>query len=319
MRRYSGLDLLKFISAFGIVGCHLGLADRSDAANVVMRLTDINVGIFAAISGFFIAMGIEKALPLREAVRKRALRLLPMYFVWTGFYFVASVVFGRHFERLVDGRYLVGAIFQGGAACHLWYLIALFYLTLCVLLVNRVLPWVARATLAQAFVSLVCLYVSTLGDYTFWWGYYFARLAAFALAGMALYGMRERLAHMPSFVWLGLAIAGIALRLYPLTLNTYPLLSHKFVLDYIAALMIMPLFAIWHWGNGEIEETLADLSLGVYLIHPFLAMVIGLIAKRFIASPVNLPTMMILWIFVWTSALVVTLVARRIPGVRRFV
>ena len=53
--RIVGLDLLRGISAFGIVGCHLLLNDRTDAGWFVTSLCDMNVAVFAALSGYVMA------------------------------------------------------------------------------------------------------------------------------------------------------------------------------------------------------------------------------------------------------------------------
>ena len=50
--KYNGLDLLRGIAAFGIVGCHLGLSPRTSGGEWVTALCNFNVGLFAAISGF---------------------------------------------------------------------------------------------------------------------------------------------------------------------------------------------------------------------------------------------------------------------------
>ncbi len=51
--RLVSLDLLRGIAAFGIVGCHLSLSPRSEGGALVTSLCDFNVGLFAALAGFF--------------------------------------------------------------------------------------------------------------------------------------------------------------------------------------------------------------------------------------------------------------------------
>lgn len=308
--RYSGLDVLKFIAAFGIVGCHLGLANRSAGAEVLMRLTDVNVGIFAAISGFFLMMGLAKTLPLGEAVRKRALRLLPLYGVWSGVYLVVSVGLGRHFDRLTDVCYWESVLFRGGASCHLWYLIALFYFTVVILIINRLAPRLVSNVGVLLGASAGLLWVSTWGDYTFWWGYYFSRLAAFALLGMALYRLgASRKVEKRWWVLCALAVAGIGLRV-----SGCGGVAHKFILDYVCAALVLPAFVWWPWSWGDVERRLAEVSLGVYLVHPLIAFAVGMVAKRWISTPVGLGPMLLLWVVVWGMALGTTVVMKGIKG-----
>lgn len=311
MKRYSGLDVLKFIAAFGIVGCHLGLSNRTVGADVVMRLTDINVGIFAAISGFFLAMGMDRPGTIAIDLAKKGKRLLPMYLFWTLLYMVVSTVLGHHFDRLTDGRYLCSALFQGGASCHLWYLIALFYFSVVFVVVGRVLCGRLLVPLVLSVLSVGCLSLATVGDYSWWWHYYFARLAAFALLGCVCYRMRGALAKVPLGVLIGLAVAGIALRLYGLPA------AHKFVSDQISSVLILPFFCAWMPKSEALTMRLANHSLGVYLVHPLIAMVVGRVAGRLIHGACGVIPLLTVWFLVWGIAVLISIIALRIPGLRR--
>ena len=313
MKRYSGLDVLKFVAAFGIVGCHLGIGDKTEGANVAMRLTDMNVGIFAAISGFFVANGLNKNESLRVALRKRVVRLLPIYLMWSGIYLTASTLIARHFDRLLDFQYLIGVIVRGGAACHLWYLIALLYFSILVLFLSRFSPTMMQNKFFLSGAIALWLWVATLGDYTFWFGYYFGRLVAFSLFGMLLYGLREKLVRLPWIVWVGIGLAGVLFRL------CCDGLAHKFILDAIGTIAILPMFVNWPWRMERLGSKLASLSLGVYLIHPLFAAVVAIIARRYLSVPVDLWGMMTMWFAVWGAAIVIALFMGRIPVVRRFV
>lgn len=52
--RFTNLDLLCGIVAFGIVGCHLSLSPRIEGRELVTSLCGFNVGLFAALAGFLI-------------------------------------------------------------------------------------------------------------------------------------------------------------------------------------------------------------------------------------------------------------------------
>ena len=55
--RLIGIDLLRGVAAFGIVGCHLSLAPRTAGGELVTALCDFNVGLFAAVAGFLMCGG----------------------------------------------------------------------------------------------------------------------------------------------------------------------------------------------------------------------------------------------------------------------
>jgi len=48
----NGIDWLRGIAAFGIVGCHLNLAPTTAADTLLRHFCDMNVGVFGCISGF---------------------------------------------------------------------------------------------------------------------------------------------------------------------------------------------------------------------------------------------------------------------------
>ena len=51
--RLIGIDFLRGVAAFGIVGCHLLLAQRTAGGEELLTaLCDFNVGLFAAVAGF---------------------------------------------------------------------------------------------------------------------------------------------------------------------------------------------------------------------------------------------------------------------------
>ena len=56
MRLY-GIDLLRGIAAFGIVGCHLSLSPKTAAASWLLHFCDMNVAVFAVVAGYFTHTG----------------------------------------------------------------------------------------------------------------------------------------------------------------------------------------------------------------------------------------------------------------------
>lgn len=61
MERNVGIDVLRGIAAFGIVGCHLLLLPMSNAGRLLTSCCDMNVGVFAALSGYLMAVSLKGA------------------------------------------------------------------------------------------------------------------------------------------------------------------------------------------------------------------------------------------------------------------
>jgi len=311
MKRFTGLDWLKCGAALGIVGCHLHLAPWTPAANPLMRLTDVNVGIFAAISGFLLAGGLERTAP-GTVVGRKAARLLPVYLFWSAVYLLFATVGGGHLERFGHLWFWGEVVFEGGAYSHLWYLAALLYFTGAAALARRFCPVLLRVPALLA-ASAGFLALSTCGDAGTWWCYYFARLAAFACLGLALYRLRVALARVLAPVWIAAAAAGVVFRLSvggPV---------HKFILDYVGALPVLACCAGMSVPGEAAVRKLVDLSLGVYLLHPLIAAVVVRVAARFIPHPVGPGVLLLDWAVVALLAVAGVLVLKRIPFARRFV
>lgn len=311
MKRFTGLDWLKCGAALGIVGCHLHLAPWTPAANPLMRLTDVNVGIFAAISGFLLASGLERATP-GTVVGRKAARLLPVYLFWSVVYLLFATVGGGHLERFGHLWFWGEVVFEGGAYSHLWYLAALLYFTGAAALARWFCPSLLRVPALLA-ASAGFLALSTCGDAGTWWCYYFARLAAFACLGMALYRLRAVLTRVPVLVWIAAAVVGVVFRLSvggPV---------HKFVLDYVAALPVLACCAGMSVPGEAAARKLVDLSLGVYLLHPLVSAGVLKAAQRVVSAPYGPGVLLLDWAVVALLAVAGVLVLRRIPFIRRFV
>ena len=132
-KHYPSIALLRGIAAFGIVACHLNLGEISDTGWKVRQLCDMNVGLFAALSGFMMLHLSDSSWG--AYANRRLRRLLPIYFVWTLVY----VVFGFIFDFLVrhginpkwsNSYYIVDVIFSGGISSHLWFIAYLLYVQL---------------------------------------------------------------------------------------------------------------------------------------------------------------------------------------------
>lgn len=185
MRLY-GIDLLRGVAAFGIVGCHLILDPRTAAAGWLTHFCDMNVAVFGVIAGFFTCASLD-ADASHDIVR-RLKRLLPTYAVWTLVFLSASAAFkiAAHDDlgQYASPRFWTSVVFFGGSAAHLWFLAVLAYTQVfALLLLRRKLPCWASAAIGLAGIALS---VSVRG----WWGWYFFRLFGFVWIGIAVREIR---------------------------------------------------------------------------------------------------------------------------------
>ncbi len=180
-----GIDLLRGIAAFGIVGCHLILSPRTTMGSGITYFCDMNVAVFGVIAGYF--THASTAMGARGDISRRLKRLLPVYVIWTVIFLIASFVFkvAAHdsLSQYTNPSFWLNAAFFGGSSTHLWFIAVLVYtqvfaLTLLHIKVPRGIDWLL------GFIG-IALSVSLSN----WWGYYFFRLFGFVWLGIAARGI----------------------------------------------------------------------------------------------------------------------------------
>lgn len=193
-RYFPGVDVLRVIAMFGIVGCHLALPNMTDGALLVKKYTDLNVAVFSALAGFFFFGGSRESFG--GYLRKRCLRLLVPYLLWTLVYIVFSSGFhtfstGTPDFSFLKGRRLMAILIHGDASAHLWFVVSLFYAQVMLFPVRAVrLGWLMLAG-SLMIESLI------VGHFC-WWVFYPLRMFGFFLIGSWL----RTIADMRRMSWM---------------------------------------------------------------------------------------------------------------------
>lgn len=309
---YSGINLLRGIAAFGIVGCHLGLSQRTPCGEWVTALCDFNVGLFAAISGFLMIYEGEGYL------KKRAERLLPTFLVWSAFYIVAIAAFdlvldgGRLNERYFSASNWLNVIFRGSAATHLWFIICLFYAQVSFAYSMRILgKLISSDTQIKCLIglaSVVLLYCSIAWQN--WWCLYPIRLMSFLLLGYLI----KDIVKIDCF-WPSLVSAGLMMVVHLGMRSSMP----GFLRDYLLVVPVILLFTSSRFKSNRTFEFLAVTSMGVYLIHPLFARTMSFVVTRLISPPYNVFVVVMDWIFIWLLSIVVVVLILKFPMIMRLV
>lgn len=265
-----------------IVGCHLIFSSSpASVLGVLKNSTDVFVGIFGMIAGFFMCQSRAQNEQTANAFTvQRVRRLVIPYLVWSVFFVGANCLFDslRHqpltFELLSVKAW--GEVFLlGGAGPHTWFLIALFYGQ--TLLFWPVRSWARKDYGWGPFVVLglcsLTITVKCSGLSTPWSviGIYHIRLLAYLAFGIALgclYPRLQRFAplhfaavHAAWGVWL---IGSCLLFKFAAGVNGF----------WLAALLAVPVFA-WALIGSNRPDTqnktirqVASVSMGIYCIHP---------------------------------------------------
>lgn len=316
---YNGLTLLRCVAAFFIVGCHLQLFPRTAGGAAITSLCDMNVGLFAAISGFLMVASLDKSgVTVKGYFRKRTARLLPGYFFWTVFYLLASLVFSLVMKGEIDCAkysslyFWLDVMLWGGASCHLWFIASLLYanvlLSVCYSILRRF-----RISLV-VFLAIGLLMVSLATCSRAFMFRYPCRLVGFVSLGMVIKMLLER---MPVSQRLSVASLCVGLGFYISTGS----LVHPFVRS--MAVVVPLLFVFARKGlplfGGSVVDHLAGFSMGVFLFHPFFAAGMAAIIPRFASQPFGVSIVLSDWLLVYVLALMGTMAMMRVPLLERFV
>ena len=321
--RLVGIDILRGVAAFGIVGCHLLLAPRTSGGDLVTALCDFNVGLFAAVSGFLMC-GSKCDDGWMGYVGKRSRRLLPTYFFWSAVFILATV----SFDLLLDGGRLNPkygtmtfwgrVVFLGDASTHLWFLCCLFYV--------QVLLWPVFKICRQRWHGMMWVmlgallaWLATLSPMCFF-NRYPLRLAAFLITGFGVgcvlrSGLLGACRKQNSVVW---CFAVIVMTLHVTSGQRIP----GFIKDWLAVGPVLLAFLGWEIERERAVKMAAVLgatSLGVYLVHPLVTRGLSVLVSKLVVQPFSVGVVLMDWIVAWSLSIVVALVLRRFPLVRRVV
>ena len=321
--RLVGIDFLRGVAAFGIVGCHLILGPRTAGGELVTALCDFNVGLFAAVAGVLMCGGGDDKGWLAY-VRKRARRLLPTYFVWSAVFILATITF----DLLLDGGRLNpkygkmtfwgGVVFLGDASTHLWFLVCLFYVQV---LLRPVFKFCAKKWHGVMWIVLggVSVWMATLSPMCFF-NRYPLRLAAFLMTGFGMGcllrgGLLEACRKHNGAMWF---VTVIVLALHVGVGQTIP----EFAKDWLAVGPVLLAFVGCGFKGermGRSAALLGATSLGVYLIHPLVTRGLSVVVSRMVMPPFSASVVLSDWLLAWGASVVTVLILRRIPVIRRMV
>ncbi len=319
MTRNWALELLRGIAAFGIVGCHLSLSPTTDGAKALNLFCDMNVCLFALISGWCLAESELRRSTNGETfmsyVLRRAKRLLPVYTFWSVAFLLLGLLFDIFVQhqinpKLQTGRFYLEVLFMGNASTHLWFLICLFYaqvilkLIICMARLRNGWFWLVAG-------FLIMIWASQGGNN--WLARYPVRLFAALISGYGLRGVQKESVRSVKFLWICPLVLVVCI-MHWLTHGTVPV----FIADLVTGLVILQC-AIWVRLPERLSraaEFSGQTSFGVFLVHPAFAAGIGVAVQRLFAGPFGVDIFLFYWVMTWLASIAMVLILQRIPWTR---
>ena len=311
-QRFLGLEWVRALAAFGIVGCHLDLANLSWGAQWLKQFTDLNVGVFAVIAGFFSVFAVSRAESWGVYASHRLRRLLPPYILWSVLYISVDIFFDTFSGKPLTfqptrWQYWHSVLFMGSGAAHLWFLPALLYTQLVAY------PIIKKAMGGRAWVVWLIggggfLLVSCCPLLAGWSGRYLWRLVGFFAIGVMFalrVGIIEKIS--PRLALLGVLVGSIMIGAG---------WQHGFIGTCVLIIPLVVFGIVWHPGESALVSwgtELGRLSFCVYLTHVFFTIALREVVLR-LGLPHNAMVYLTDWIMAWTAALCFSLIgARCIP------
>lgn len=139
---YGGVDLVKFICSLLVVAIHVPPLSSIDTyADFIVTdfFARIAVPFFFVAAGFFLFVKVDISNIDTKIIRKYLYRVLALYFIWTGIYFIWILddIF-RHVNGPIFGLivWLRNLLFVGSYV-QLWYLNALVVAVACIVYLLR--------------------------------------------------------------------------------------------------------------------------------------------------------------------------------------
>ncbi len=277
-----GVDWLRGIAAFGIIGCHLDLNNLTWGAKFLQRFTDLNVGVFAVLAGFFYLFSCTKYTTFGEYIKGRGLRLMIPYLVWTAIYICLDVLvdalMGKSYScHPCEWSYWKNVFLFGGGTYHLWFVIALFYTQVaCYFFAKRFMRFRSKWFVGMLTVLGGLLMVGLVkGPQNGWCNYFLFRLFGFFVIGIGLSLFVEKIRKMPISVLVGVIFLGCMI------------ISCGWIQSKLGeSVLILPLvlFAVAFKSPVDwvlrIGTWLGETSFGVYLVHIIFTTILFKIISR---------------------------------------
>lgn len=261
MERRQEIELLRIVSAFGIVWFHCSSFGKDIAYSGLV--------VFLILSMYFSANPDSKPKPISE----RAKRLLIPWALWLLFYGVLHVILKKPFIRTNNG--IVAGILAG-TSIHLWYMPFIF---MAITLFDQAKKCIASQTLAYICALIIVFIFSITGFWRPWssglsspWGQY-----VHALNGVFIGVFFANCGAMPRPIRLGFIL--LMLAAVALSYLDFPSVGEPYLIGItVTAVTLLPR---WNFHFGLKFNALSDCTLGIYLSHPFWLLVF----KQFWSAP----------------------------------
>lgn len=302
--RYTNLDYLRILAALGIVWFHTLDAPARDVAYA-------GLPIFLLMSVAFMSMKPD-VVSWWPYVKKQSSRLLAPWLFWSVFYLAVKLWHSSTNSESILGSLSPGMI-VGGTSGHLWYLTFCFTASLVIWFLvrqTRSLPLELIISIAVVSGCTLLWHQSIITQYLqlgFPWQQWFYAMPAIPI-GFAI--GRSQLIPEKLQKWRVLAVSVLAsISVCVLLWSTEQCST---AVSYAVAITLVSGGFVLPQTNKFVVAFLPSLTLGVYVMHPFIQDIVFKFSQNHIS-----PMLRVLLVFV--GACIFTVGLKQIPWLKRFV
>ena len=276
--RHLGLDLLRILSAFGVILIHVSAPyvtknmklDNSLfwAGNLYDTLGRFSVPIFVVISGYFLVKPVDD---LQSFYRKRFIRILFPFICWSAIYILWAIFFDMAKpKKIIDG------LLWGKPYFHLWFLGMLMGLYAITPILGDFLKRIGRKNFTYVALGALLLGMGIESWNTYmhnrpWIGVWWLPYVGYFMIGSVV-------AYVPkNFHNKWLLVGALICSYSAVFIFTGLLFKEKHYIWYfydslgicgiIATLSYFNLFRQLNIKHSKLIQKLASLSFGIYLFH----------------------------------------------------
>lgn len=325
--RNVGLDMLKVLATFSVLKLHAGY--NGFASEIIHYICGLAVPIFFMVSGALTlnrSGGVDKKYAI-----SRSARVLCLMFIWNVPFVFLNIL--RNWTFVNPIKYMFAALFQRGYLWHFWYLWALVFMYVLSPIMSRIIfddkfrKCLTCILIGICFVLSLCTVFLSLGGFRtieelvpqalrIW-----SHVTYFWLGACVFRWLKNKKIMISRYHLYGLAVYTISVAVVEFLICTKILKLHSpenlftspIIIVLACLIFIVGCSVCWSRRLDKIIEHLIGLSLGMYIVHPFII----LLMKHFYLWK---DSMWVLNFAVLTGgAIIVTAIVKKIPYLRRIV
>lgn len=291
MSRNHSIDTLRTIACILVIAIHVTasqihkenpIPENFAISFIINTFSRIAVPLFIMITGRFLFLQDHS---YKSFYRKRLKRILLPLLFWILIYVFTYIGFNTIANEPIQLEHIIKSILLGNPYYHLWYLYMLIGLYLITPVLNNAFKGFSKATLTKVGFALIT--VSMINQtYNFIYDIKpFFVLWSFNYVGYFILGYAMKDKKYLSNVWLVLIFISCFLINNFLSLkifhqyNTLPLFNYLSPFVIIGSLAIYSLFSNFNLKSNILSRA-ANLSFGIYLIHPLIIKLLYLFLEK---------------------------------------